>query len=103
MLPAFLILMLLTVEYSAFGTVQLARDAFYGIGPVVLGIFIVAVWRLGKTGLKSWSHVAIALASAALLAFTPIGITGVLLLAGCAGVAIFHSRKWGIVSGAVVA
>ena len=95
MLPAFVILMLLTLAYSAYGTVQLARNAFYGLGPVVLGIFFVAVYRLGKAGVRTRTHVAIAIASAALLTFAPIGIAGVLLLAGCIGVAVFHSRKWG--------
>jgi len=48
MLPAFVILMLLTLAYSAYGTVQLARNAFYGLGPVVLGIFFIAVYRWVK-------------------------------------------------------
>jgi chromate transporter len=104
MLPAFLILMSLTLLYSAYGTVGLVRDAFYGIGPVVLGIFIVAVWRLGKAGLKSTSQIAIAFASAALVAFAPIGVATSLLLAGCAGVALYHSRIWGLaVASAVLA
>ena len=103
MLPAFVILMLLTLAYSAYGTVQLARNAFYGLGPVVLGIFFVAVYRLGKAGVRTRTHVAIAIASAALLTFAPIGIAGVLLLAGCIGVAVFHSRKWGLIGLGVMA
>ncbi|HET7159432.1 MAG TPA: chromate efflux transporter, partial [Burkholderiales bacterium] len=102
MLPAFLILMCLTLLYSKYGSVGLVRDAFYGIGPVVLAIFIVAVWRLGKASLKSRSQIAIALASAAIVALTPIGIATALLLAGCVGVALFHSRVWGVVAGACV-
>ncbi len=102
MLPAFVILMLLTLAYSAYGTVQLARNAFYGIGPVVLGVFFVAVYRLGKAGIKTLTHVAIAVASASLLIFAPICIAGVLLLAGCVGVALFHSRKWGLIGLAVM-
>jgi chromate transporter len=96
MLPAFLILMSLTLLYSAFGTVGVVRDALYGISPVVLAIFIVAVWRLGKMGLKSRSQISIALASAAVVAFAPVGIATTLLLAACAGVAIYHSRVWGL-------
>lgn len=102
MLPAFLILMSLTLLYSAYGSVGLVRDAFYGIGPVVLAIFIVAVWRLGKANLKSKSQIAIALASAALVAYTPIGIATALLLAGCVGAALYHSRVWGLAAGACV-
>src|SRR5918999_1162414 len=46
-LPAFLILLALTLAYAAYGGVGIVRDAFYGIGPVVLAIFAVAVYRLG--------------------------------------------------------
>jgi chromate transporter len=102
MLPAFFILMVLTLLYSAYGSVALARDAFYGIGPVVLAIFIVAVWRLGRACLKAPSQIAIALASAALVAFAPIGIATALLLAACAGVALYHSRVWGLGAAALV-
>lgn len=96
MLPAFVILMSLTLLYSAYGSVGLVRDAFYGIGPVVLAIFIVAVWRLGKGSFKSASQISIALASAATVAFAPVGIATALLLAACAGVALYHSRVWGL-------
>jgi chromate transporter len=96
MLPAFLILVSLTLLYSAYGTLGIVREAFYGIGPVVLGIFVVAVWRLGKGSLKSGTQISIALASAATVAFAPIGIATTLLLAACAGVAIYHSRVWGL-------
>jgi chromate transporter len=102
MLPAFLILMSLTLLYSAYGTVGLVRDAFYGIGPVVLGIFVVAVWRLGKAGLKSMPQIAIAFASAGIVAFSPVGIATALLLAGCAGVALYHSRIWGLAAAAAI-
>src|SRR3954471_1254667 len=34
MLPAFIILLALTMIYSAYGSVGIVRDAFYGIGPV---------------------------------------------------------------------
>ncbi len=102
MLPAFLILMCLTLLYSTYGSVGLVRDAFYGIGPVVLAIFIVAVWRLGKASLKSKSQIAIAFASAAIVAFTPVGIATALLIAGCTGMALYYSRVWGLVAGACV-
>jgi chromate transporter len=102
MLPAFLILMTLTWAYTAYGSLGVARDAFYGIGPVVLAIFAVAVWRLGRVIVKSAMQIAIALASAALIALAPIGVAAVLLLAACAGVALYHSRAWGLGSAAIV-
>ena len=100
-LPAFLILMSLTWLYNRYGSLGVARDAFYGLGPVVLGIFAVAVWRLGRVGIRNAVQIAIGVIAAGLVAFTSIGIAPVLLLAGCAGVALYHSRVWGIGAAAV--
>lgn len=102
-LPAFVIMLALTALYSAFGALPAARHAFYGLGPVVLGIFVVAVVRLGKAALKGTSQIAIAVSAALLIALTPIGIIGTLLLAGCAGVALYHSRSRGLYAALVVA
>ena len=95
-LPAFLIMLMLTLLYSTFGALPVMRDAFYGLGPVVLGIFVVAVYRLGKTALKGMSQIAIGIAAAVLVAFTPIGIVGTFILAGCIGVTLYHSRARGL-------
>jgi chromate transporter len=95
-LPAFVIMLALTLLYSAFGALPVMRDAFYGLGPVVLGIFVVAVYRLGRTALKGMSQIAIGIAAAVLVAFTPIGIVGTFILTGCIGVTLYHSRAWGL-------
>ena len=99
--PAFAIMLLLSALYAAYGSLPLLRDAFYGVGPVVLGIFIVAVYRLGKNAIKDRASVAIAVAAAA--AVGAIGVAGTLLLAGCAGVAMYASRKRGLVAAVVAA
>lgn len=95
-LPAFAIMLALSALYAAYGSLPLLRDAFYGVGPVVLGIFVAAIYRLGKNAIKDRTSVLIALAAAAAVA--AFGVAGTLLLAGCAGVALFHSRKWGLVA-----
>lgn len=95
-LPAFLIMLTLTLLYSIFGALPVVRDAFYGLGPVVLGIFVVAVYRLGKTALKGMNQIAIGIAAALLVAFTPIGIISTFILAGCIGIALYHSRARGL-------
>lgn len=102
-LPAFFIMLTLTLLYATYGALPFVRDAFYGLGPVVLGIFMVAVYRLGKAALKGASQVAIAVTAALLVAFTPLGIVSTLLLAGCVGVAIYHSRAWGLRAALAVA
>ena len=101
-LPALVIMLALTVIYSTLGALPAARNAFYGLGPVVLGIFVVAVIRLGKAALKGTSQIAIAIVAALLIAVTPIGIVSTLLLAGCTGVALYHSRSRGLYAALVV-
>ena len=94
--PAFAIMLALTALYSSYGAVPLMRDALYGLGPVVLGIFVATAWRLGRNAIVDRASIAIALAAAA--AVTWLGVAGTLLLAGCAGVAVHHSRKAGLLA-----
>ena len=103
MAPAFGIMLALTALHSAYGALPFMRDAFYGLGPVVLGIFAVAVWRLGRNAIKDRFSIVVALAAAAALALSPIGPAGTFLLAGCVGVAVHHSLRAGCLSAAVVA
>lgn len=102
MLPAFAIMLVLAALHSAYGALPFMRDAFYGIGPVVLGIFAAAVWRLGGNAVKDRFSVLLALGAVAALLLSPLGPAGVFLLAGCIGVAVYHSRKHGLIAGAVV-
>jgi chromate transporter len=95
-LPAFLIMLGLAAAYVAFGTLPSMRNAFYGIGPVVVGIFAVSVYRLGKATIREWSQIAIAIAVAIVLFFTPVGLVLPLMVAGCAGMAAFHSCRTGL-------
>jgi chromate transporter len=45
--------------------------------------------------IKGGSQIAIALAAAAVMLLTPIGIVPTLLAAGCVGITLFHSRRFG--------
>ena len=94
-LPAFFIMLALTVGYAALGATPIVRGALYGLGPVVLGIFVVAVFRLGKSAVGTPSQAAIALAAGSTAAFTPFGTASILMLAGGLGLFLFHSRKQG--------
>ncbi len=95
MLPAFFIMLALTMLYATYGALPLMRDAFYGLGPVVLAIFAVAVYRLGRNALNSKIQVMLAVAAAVVFLATPLGVVTTLLLAGCVGVIAYHSRRWG--------
>src|SRR5437867_12241909 len=47
-LPAFFILLVLTMAYATLGVTPIGRGALYGVGPVVLSILGVAAYRLGN-------------------------------------------------------
>lgn len=98
MLPAFVQLMLLTLLYSAYGTLGPIQDALYGIAAVVLAIFGAALVRLGRTAIKDRTDIAITLAAALAVAFTPAGIVTVLLLAGSLAVALHHAPAKGAIA-----
>ena len=55
-LPGFFVLLVLTMGYAALGVTPVLRGALYGLGPVVLGIYLVAVYRLSKAAMSSRSQ-----------------------------------------------
>jgi chromate transporter len=89
-LPAFVVMLALTIAYANFGVTPLARGALYGLGPVVIGLFAVALYRLARTAARTTPEVIIAIAAAAAAATTGIGIVAILVLAGCAGLFVFQ-------------
>src|SRR5206468_10861199 len=94
--PALLIMLVLTIGYSLLGATPVMRGALYGLGPVVLGVFVVAVYRLGRSAVGTIPQMLIAVAAVVGSALSPIGIAGIMLLAGGIGLFLFHSRKLGI-------
>jgi len=95
-LPGFFVLLVLTMGYAALGVTPVLRGALYGLGPVVLGIYIVAVHRLGKAAMSSRAQVLIGLAAAGAALAGPVGVAGILLLAGAVGLWLYHSRRLGV-------
>ena len=102
MLPAFFIMLTLAIIYSVFGSTSFMRSALYGLGPVVLGIYIVAVYRLGKNVICGLPQILIAISAAATVVMTSLGIAIVLLLAAAVGITTYHSKKTGLIVSAVV-
>jgi chromate transporter len=100
-LPAFLIMLALAGAYVAFGALPSMRGAFYGIGPVVVGIFAVSVYRLGKATIKEASQIGIIVAAMAVMALTPVGLVATLVTAGCVGIAMFDSWRKSLIAIAV--
>jgi chromate transporter len=97
-LPGFFVLLALTVGYAALGVTPIMRDALYGLGPVVLGIYLVAVYRLGKAALNSSAQSLIAIGAAVAGSAGPLGVAGILLLAGGVGLWLYHSRNLGAIA-----
>jgi chromate transporter len=94
--PAFAILLALTMAYTALGVTPLLRSALYGLGPIVVAVFAVAVYRLGGNALRSRTHVALAVGAAAAALFAPIATVWILLFAGGVGLFLFYSRRVGL-------
>jgi chromate transporter len=101
--PAFVVMLALAVGYAALGVTPVLRGALYGLGPVVLGVFFVAVYRLSRTTCASVPQALIAIATAAAMLWSPLGVTAILVLAGAVGVTVFHSRRIGAAVLAVAA
>ena len=95
-LPGFFVLLVLTMGYAALGVTPVLRGALYGLGPVVVGIYLVAVYRLGKAAMSTRSQALIAIAAAVAALASPLGVAAILLLAGGVGIWLFHSRKLGV-------
>src|SRR5262245_53280426 len=96
-LPAFFIVLALSAAYVAYGALPTMRSAFYGLGPVVVGIFAVSVYRLGKPAIKEHSQIAIAVAAAGVMFYTSVDLIVTLLAAGFFGITMFNSRRTGII------
>ena len=101
-LPGFCLLLALTLLYHHYGALPRIRHVFYGLNPVVVGIFAMSVYRLSRAAVREWTHVLLTAASALAIGLTPLGIVPTLLLAGAAGIALYGSRTWGLVAALVI-
>jgi len=76
-LPAALLATLIAWAYLRFGSLPHAAGVLYGIRPVVVAIALQAIWRLGKTALKTTTLAVVGTCTAA---FSLIGVGPVWLL-----------------------
>ena len=101
-LPAFGIMLALTLTYAHLGATPIMRGGLYGLAPVVVGIFVVAVYRLSRSEVSTFPQIIIAFAAAAAVGLSPVGVVPTLALAAGAGILIFHSLRAGALILAVV-
>jgi chromate transporter len=94
-LPAFGIMLALTLTYAYLGATPIMRGGLYGLGPVVVGIFVVAVYRLSRSEVSTLRQMMIALTAAAAVAFSPVGVASTLALGAGVGILLFHSLRAG--------
>src|SRR5262245_13364269 len=94
--PAFVIMLVLTIAYASLGLTPIARGALYGLGPVVLALFALAVYRLAKSAAGTGTEMAIGVAAALASAGTSLGIVAILILAGCAGLLLLQPKTPGL-------
>ena len=83
-LPAVVITAAFAWAYVKFGSLPNVIPFFYGIKPAILAVIFFAVWRLGRTAVKSWRLLVIGLlvTLASLLKMNEIAV---LLLGGVIG------------------
>jgi chromate transporter len=88
-LPATAIVGAIAWAYVRYGAVPAATGILYGVKPVVIAIVAQALWRLGRTALKTQALAALgALAIGAVVA----GVHELLVLAGAA--LLMATRRW---------
>jgi chromate transporter len=83
-LPAVLITAVFAWAYMKFGSLPKIIPFFYGIKPAVLAVILFAIWRLGKTAVKSWRLLAIGLC-VTLASLLKMNEVAVLLIGGLIG------------------
>lgn len=76
--PAFAMVLTIAWAYVRYGHLPAVARILYGIKPVVIAIVLQALWRLGRSSLKTHWLAAIGIAATAmsLLGFSPIGVLG---------------------------
>lgn len=94
-LPGLGIMLALTLTYAHLGATPLMRSGLDGLGPVVVGIYVMAVSRLGRAAVTTRAQLLIALTAAAALACGALGVVAVLALAAGGGIWLWHSRRLG--------
>ncbi|MFL5338803.1 MAG: chromate efflux transporter [Gemmataceae bacterium] len=67
-LPAAVIVAALAWVYVRFAALPPVAGVLYGVKPVVIAIVVQALWKLGRTCVKSWPLAALAVVAAALCA-----------------------------------
>jgi chromate transporter len=91
-LPACILMLILSALYARAHTLPAVVSVFSGLQVVVVAIVAYATFTFGKTWLKDWKGVLIALAAAVMFGFGVHPI-GVILIAGLCGLGFYHRQS----------
>ena len=91
-LPACILMLILSALYARAHALPAVVSVFSGLQVVVVAIVAHAAFTFGKTWLKDWKGVLIALAAAVMFGFgvQPIGV---ILIAGLCGLGLYHRQS----------
>ncbi|MCL5996951.1 MAG: chromate efflux transporter [Chloroflexi bacterium] len=99
-LPAFVIVLVLSVAYVRAGNIPAVEAVLYGIKPVALALVIHGTAQLGHHILTGWREIALFTLSLLLVFITPIDQILLFVMAGVA--MLLLSRQWITSAGAFV-
>ena len=92
-LPACILMLILSTLYVRAHALPAVVSVFSGLQVVVVAIVAHAAFTFGKTWLKEWRGVLIALAAAVMFGFG-VHPTGVILIAGLCGLGFYHRQTF---------
>jgi chromate transporter len=92
-LPACILMLILSALYARAHALPAVVSVFSGLQVVVVAIVAHAAFTFGKTWLKEWRGVFIALAAAVMFGFG-IHPIGVILIAGLCGLGFYHRQTF---------
>lgn len=87
-LPAFTIVLAISMFYVAYGALPAVGALFYGIQPVIVAVVIQAAYRLGRSALKTTGLRILALAALIITLVAPFDPVWVIVGGGLVGIAL---------------
>jgi chromate transporter len=91
-LPAFTIVLLLSVAYARFGATPQGTWILESVKPVVVGVIAYALWTLGRKAVRGWLTAAIGLAAFAVYFFSGWGELAVIFAGGLIAALVTNRR-----------
>lgn len=91
-LPAFVLVTLISMAYVAFGSVSWMQSLLYAIKPVALALVIAGVLQLGAAMRTDWRETVVFTAALAALLLTPVDVLLLFVLSGLLYLAL--KRLW---------